>query len=183
MNRNYARGLFQGYMSKLSGKHPSETMISDHTYRIFSNDLNSQGTVFGGLIMAILDRVALVIAERHSGKICVTVSVDSINFLKPAGKGDNLIFKASINRAWNSSMEIGAKVLAEHSTGGEEIDHIVSAYFTFVALDEHKRPAKVPPVIPVTKTEKRRYEEAAMRRKKRIEGREEIKEFRKAYKK
>lgn len=66
-------------------KTPSSTAIHDHTYRIFPSDLNIQGTIFGELIMAEADRLAHIVAERHSGRICVTASVDSIQFHAPAG--------------------------------------------------------------------------------------------------
>lgn len=156
-------------------KTPQETHITDHTYRVFPNDLNSLGTVFGGLIMSTLDRLALVVAERHSSSTCVTASVDSVHFLAPAGRGDNLVFKVSCNRAWNSSMEIGCRVISEKE-GAEK--HIVSAYFTFVALDKHNHPVKVPELTPKTGDEKRRFEEAGLRRANRIAQKEEIKQSR-----
>lgn len=155
------------------GKKISESAVEDHTYRIFPNDLNSNGTVFGGLVMATLDRIALVVAERHSGHTCVTVSVDALHFLEPAGGEDNLIVKAAINKAWNSSMEVGLKVLAENAKT-RQTRHIVSAYFTFVALDENKCPVKVPAIIPTTSLEKRRYKEAEMRRTHRFEQKKQI---------
>ena len=161
----------------LPGKPVSESAIHDHVYRIFPNDLNSLGTVFGGLIMATIDRLALVVAERHSGKQCVTASVDALNFLSPAKKGDNLLFKLSVNRCWNTSMEIGAVVIAEDPKTQEKT-HIVSAYYTFVALDAVFNPVPVPPVIPETPIQKRRYHEAGIRRKSRLANRESIKKYR-----
>lgn len=158
-------------MAELKPKKVSESAVNEHIYKVFPNDLNSYNTVFGGLIMSILDRVALVVAERHSGRTCVTVSVDSMHFLAPAKHGDILIFKGAINKVWHSSMEIGLKVVAQRFTG--ELIHILSAYFTFVAIDELGIPVPVAPIIPGTLLEKRRYKEAELRRKLRKKEKEQ----------
>ena len=153
-------------MTTLKPKKVSESAVDNHTYKIFPNDLNSYGTAFGGMIMAVCDRTALVVAERHSRKTCVTASVDSMHFLRPAGQGDILLFSAAINRTWRTSMEIGVKVIAEHYETGER-RHILSAYFTFIALDAKKHPIEVPPIVPETAIEKRRFDEANFRRENR----------------
>ena len=161
----------------MEGKTPQSTEVSGHTYKVFPNDLNSKGTAFGGQVMSILDRLAAVVAERHSGQTCVTASVDSMHFLAPAHRGDHLIFMVSMNRAWRTSMEIGAKVIAEDPRSGKK-RHMVSVYFTFVAIDENEQPSLVPAVLPETADEKRRYEEAEIRRQRRKAEAEETKQRR-----
>lgn len=159
----------------LTPKPVSASAVDNHVYKAFPNDLNAHHTVFGGLVMSICDRLALVASERHSGKTCVTASVDSMHFRAPAKDGDTLLFSAAVNRAWNSSMEIGVKVMAENSYKGE-VRHIVSAYFTFVALDENLKPCAVPDIQPEGDDEKRRYEHAQIRRDGRLNVRNALKE-------
>ena len=155
------------------GKAPSESAVEQNVYKVFPNDLNSKYTVFGGLVMSLCDRVALIVAERHSGRPSVTAAVDSLNFLAPARAGETLIIKAAVNRTWRSSMEIGVRVAAEDSHTGET-RHVVSAYLTFVALDDDGRPHFVPPVLPQTKAEERRFNEAGKRREQRLRNKADL---------
>jgi acyl-CoA hydrolase len=87
--------------------------------------------------------------------------------LAPAKHGDILILQASINRVWRTSMEIGIRVTAENYKT-EKRTRIFSAYFTFVALDDKLRPVPIAPIIPVTEDEKRRFEQAEVRRQHRM---------------
>ena len=119
-------------MSQQNTKSVSDSSIEGHVYKVFPNDLNAHGTAFGGMIMAKCDRLSLVVAERHSGHVCVTASVDSIHFMAPAKENDTLIFKVSVNRARGSAMEIGVKVEAENSYTGAD-KHVLSEYLTVVA--------------------------------------------------
>ena len=105
----------------------------------------------------------------------MTAAVDSIHFRAPAKGNDTLLFSLSLNRSWGSSMEIGARVEAENSYTGD-VRHILSAFFTFVALDENDRPVDVPPVVPETDEQQRRYDNAEIRREGRLETRKKLSE-------
>lgn len=151
--------------------------VQEQVYMIFPNDLNSNETVFGGLVMAHMDRYAAVVADRHAGGVCVTASVDAVHFMAPARKGDVLVFAVSVNRAWNTSMEIGVRVEAER-IGATERRHILSAYLTFVAVDGSGAPRPVAPLTVETAVQQRRYEEAQFRRTARLKHAEDLKALR-----
>lgn len=161
----------------MTGKRVADSAIDGHVYKLFPNDLNANQTVFGGVIMATCDRLALVVAERHSGRVCVTASADQFNFRAPAKDGDTLLYRAALNRAWTTSMEIGVKVMAENSYTGET-RHIVSAYLTFVALDAGGTPVAVAEVVTETDEQRRRYDEAELRRQARLSARDVLKAYR-----
>jgi acyl-CoA hydrolase len=153
-----------------AGKPVSASATHDHTELIFPNDLNAMGTVYGGRVLDQADRVAAVVAIRHAGRVCVTLGLDSVRFLTPAARGDILVFKASVNRTWRTSMEVGVKVFTENVLTHAHV-HVFSAYLTFVAVDANMRPTPVPPVIPQTEDEKRRYAQADARRQHRLQQR------------
>ena len=163
-------------LSPLEAKTSTASKIDNHVYKIFPNDLNAKKTVFGGLIMSIADRLAVVVAERHSSQTCVTASVDSWHFVAPAKENDTLLFSVAVNKAWGSSMEIGVKVEAENSYQGTK-RHIVSAYFTFVALDDEGKTVPVPALVPQNDKEQQRYEAAEVRRQARLAVREQLKKY------
>jgi len=130
-------------------------------------DANAAGIVHGGVIMKEIDNAAGVTAVRHTRKICVTASIDRLDFYKPAFIGNLLTIKAGINWTGKTSMEIGARIETEDSMTGVKT-HLASAYLTFVALGEDKKPVRVPPLKPVTKEEFRRNTQAIARRKLRL---------------
>lgn len=151
--------------------------VHEQVYMVFPNDLNANDTVFGGLIMAHMDRLAAVVADRHACGVTVTVSVDAVHFLSPARRGDVLVMHASMNRAWRTSMEVGVKVEAE-AIGSSERRHILSAYLTFVAVDGDGKPRPVPPLRVETEAQQRRYAEADLRRQSRLRHAEDVKRLR-----
>jgi acyl-CoA hydrolase len=134
---------------------------------VFPNDLNPHGTLFGGKLMQVVDNLAAIVAKRHTGKVCVTLGIDSVRFLNPARHGDILVCKASVNKTWNTSMEVGVKVVAEDFRTLEQKD-ILSAYFTFVAVDDEHKPIEIVPVIPETPEQLQRFKEAERRRQYRL---------------
>jgi len=155
----------------------SLSAVREQVYMVFPNDLNANDTVFGGLIMAQMDRYAAVVADRHAGGVCVTASVDAVHFVAPARRGDVLLFNASVNRAWTTSMEVGVKVDAQ-SYDGSNRRHILSAYLTFVALDSAGKPRPIAPVQPETEVEQQRWREAQLRRDNRLQHAERIRALR-----
>jgi len=154
----------------------SASAVTDQVYWVFPNDLNANDTVFGGMIMAQMDRLCAVVACRHSDRVCVTASVDAVHFLAPAKRGDVLIFAAAVNQVWRSSLEVGCRVDAQAING--ERRHILSAYLTFVSVDEANKPSPVPGLITQTSEETRRAGEADLRRSQRLRHAEELKAFR-----
>ncbi len=153
--------------SQLDGKPVAASAIHDQVAVVFPNDLNSHGTLFGGRVLEMADRLCAIVAKRHTGRVCVTLGIDSVRFLAPARHGDILILQASINRVWHTSLEVGVRVSAEDYLTRESA-RIFSAYFTFVAVDDFMKPVAIPPVIPQTEEEKRRYLKAEERRKHRM---------------
>jgi acyl-CoA hydrolase len=141
------------------------------TELVLPNDTNMLNNLLGGRLMHWIDIAAAMSARRHAGRICVTASVDEINFDEPIRLGDVVKLYACVNRAFRTSMEVGVK-----TTRVEDDGEIVAntAYLTFVALDENRKPIPVPPLTPESDDEKRRYDEAGLRREARLRHRENI---------
>ncbi|PYX80550.1 MAG: acyl-CoA thioesterase [Acidobacteria bacterium] len=130
---------------------------------VLPNDANPLGNLLGGRLMHLIDVAGALACHRHSRSYVVTASTDHLDFLAPVHVGDLLILRSSVNRAFNTSMEVGVKVWVENYIAGTR-RHVSSAYLTFVAVDRHGRHIPVPPVVPETADEKRRYEDAGRRR-------------------
>lgn len=135
---------------------------------------NPLGNLFGGRVMQLVDTAAALAAMRHSRQTVVTASIDHMTFLVPVHIGEQVICKASVNRVFNTSMEIGVKVLVENLRTGA-VRHTSSAYLTFVGIDEAGKRTALPQVIPQTEDEIRRWHKAAERRQFRLEMRAKAK--------
>ncbi|AZU60569.1 acyl-CoA thioesterase [Neobacillus mesonae] len=141
----------------MEAKKMQETRII-HTDQVLINDLNNYSTLFGGVLMKKMDACATLSARRHSRvKECVTASTDSVNFLKPIRQSDSVAIESFVCYTGKKSMEIFCKVVAENLDTGER-RIAATAFFTFVPLDENKRPLEVPGVIPETEEEKYLFE-------------------------
>jgi acyl-CoA hydrolase len=146
---------------------------------IFPADTNAIGNLFGGRLMQWIDLVGAVAAVRHSRAIVVTASIDHSDFVAPAHVGDLLILKASVNRAFRTSMEVGVRAMVEDAHD-QTLRHVSTAYVTYVAVDRDGRPVPVPCVIAETEHQKRRFADAGRRREGRAEETQRSKEIRAA---
>lgn len=126
--------------------------------------VNFSGNVHGGAILKYLDQAAYSCAARYSGQYVVTLSVDQVFFREPIHVGELVTFKASVNYTGNTSMEIGIKVIAEE-TRSKTSRHVMSSFFTMVAVDKDRKPCAVPKLGIENDVDKRRYEEAKIRKK------------------
>src|SRR5579884_3553101 len=114
---------------------------------VLPNDANPLGNLLGGRLMHLIDIAGALAAHRHARSYVVTASMDHIDFVAPVHVGDLLILKSSVNRAFNTSMEVGVKCYVENYIAGTR-RHVGSAYLTFVAVDNRGRHQPVPPVVP-----------------------------------
>ena len=136
---------------------------SEMTEIILPNDANTLGNLLGGRLMHFIDLTGAMAAFRHARRHVVTAAMDHIDFIQPVHVGDLLILKSSVNRAFNTSLEVGVKVWVEHPQTGVLL-HVASAYLVFVAIDDRGRRQKVPVLLPETPNEIRRFADALRRR-------------------
>ncbi|MCZ7414622.1 MULTISPECIES: acyl-CoA thioesterase [unclassified Streptomyces] len=142
------------------------------------NDTNLLGTVHGGVIMKLVDDAAGAVAGRHSEGPAVTASMDEMVFLEPVRVGDLVHVKAQVNWTGRTSMEVGVRVLAERWNESSPPSQVGTAYLVFAAVDTDGKPRAVPPVMPETERDRRRYQEAHIRRTHRLARRRAIRELR-----
>ena len=148
---------------KAPSARPVRDSKSEMAEIVLPNDANPLNALLGGRLMHWIDLAGAMAAHRHSRQYVVTASIDHLDFLVPVKVGELVILRSSVNRAFHTSMEVGVKVWVENYRS-EENKHVSSAYLTFVAVDAAGHRLAVPPVIPETDEEKRRYEDAGRRR-------------------
>lgn len=153
----------------IKAKKVSESVIT-MTELVLPNHTNQLGNLLGGQLMHWIDICAALTAAKHNQRVCVTASVDRIDFHHPIKLGDAVNLVASVNRVFKTSMEIGVKVFAESFKEGRRI-HTNTAYLTFVGVDGEGKPVLAVEAVPESDDEKRRYEEALIRRENRLKGR------------
>lgn len=137
----------------------SQVMMPQHT--------SHYGNVHGGVIMRLVDEVAYVAASRHARRNVVTASIDSLNFKNPVHIGDVVTLRAELTLVGRTSMEIEVHVQTEKVKTGE-IFPVATAYLTMVALDNEGRPTEVPGLALQNEEERKKYEEAKLRRRQRL---------------
>ncbi len=154
-------------------------VMDSHPFRTLSMSVlmtpdtaNFAGNVHGGHILRLLDQVAFACASRYSGSYVVTISVDQVAFHERIHVGELVNFHASVNYTGKTSMEIGIRVVAENITGRTQ-RHVLTCYFTMIAVDSNGHPRPVIPVPVITPEERRRWAAAKLRRelRKEIEAR------------
>lgn len=136
-------------------------------------EANIAGFVHGGIIMKLCDEAAGLAAVKYSRQRVVTAAIDRVTFLVPIHLGELVTFSASVNAVWRTSMEVGVRVDAENPLTGER-RHTNTAFLTIVAVDAQGRPTAVPPLAIGDKEDKRREQEAQIRRTNRLAERERI---------
>jgi acyl-CoA hydrolase len=141
------------------GKPVSYSAIENQKIELFSEHMSPHGVIFGGRILEIVNTYAAMVAEKHSEAKSKTSGINFVRFFSQAKRGDILICKSSINRAWETCMEVGVKVEAEDFLTLEH-KHILSAYFTFEAYNEDNEVIQIAHVICETEDQRRRYVEA-----------------------
>ncbi|HVN24790.1 MAG TPA: acyl-CoA thioesterase [Syntrophorhabdales bacterium] len=154
----------------MEGKKVSESAVL-MAQLMSPQDANIAGNVHGGVIMKLIDDAGGAVAYRHARSNVVTVSIDRLSFDHPVLVGDLVTFKASINMAGRTSMDVGVRVEAENLLTGE-VRHAASAYLTYVALGADSKPTPVAPLILENEEQERRFRKALARRNIRKQERE-----------
>lgn len=128
---------------------------------------NSLGTVHGGVVLKLCDECGGIVARRHSRRPAVTVTVDSVTFHRPVLVGQLLLVHGRLSYVGSTSMEVELCVEAEDLLTGE-LTHTNSAYFVYVALDDDRRPTRVPRLEMKSDEDRARFDEGKRRQAARL---------------
>jgi acyl-CoA hydrolase len=158
-----------GVMNDLAPK-PASDSVTTMTELVLPTHANSLGTIFGGQVMAWMDLCGAICAQRHTGRIVTTAGIDELSFERPIHVGQVACVTARITAAFRTSVEVKVDVEGEAATTGERWP-CVSAFVTFVALDEAQRPAAVRPLVLVSEEDERHAQDAKERRALRLSRR------------
>lgn len=136
---------------------------------------NFGGKIHGGTILSLMDKIAYVCSSKHAGTYCVTVSVDTVDFLSPVEVGNLVSLHASVNYVGHSSLIVGIKAVSE-DLKDYHIRHTNRSYFTMVAVDENLEPMMVPGLILETQDDVRRFIKAKIKKEFKKQKRAELHE-------
>jgi acyl-CoA hydrolase len=153
-------------MNELLGKRESASMTEMLEY-VLPQHANLYGTVFGGQIMAWVDLCAVICAQRHAGRPCVTAFVDDLLFKRPVRIGQVVRLRARLTAAFRTSMEIEVSVFGEDTVTGEQWP-TVECRTTFVAVSDELKPTRVPPLIIESEAQRAAHVSAEERRQARL---------------
>ena len=146
----------------MNSKFPEQSKTIQTDF-VLPADTNSLNNLFGGELLARMDKVASIAAIKHSEQIVVTASINNVAFGEPVPNGSILTIEAKVSRAFNSSMEVFIDVWKQNKTDKKKVK-VNEAIYTFVAVNKRGKPVKVPSITPQTDLEKTRYDAALRRR-------------------
>lgn len=156
----------------LPGKRPAES-ATEMIQVVLPNDANPLGFILGGTVMHLIDIAAAIACHRHTRSLLVTAAVDGLQFLHPIKVGDFIILKSRVTAAWSTSLEAEVEVFSEEIVSGSR--RLTSrAYLTFVTVDTAGRRLPVPPLLLEGEAEKKKAEEANVRRAERLKARKRL---------
>ncbi|MFN8415505.1 MAG: acyl-CoA thioesterase [Cytophagaceae bacterium] len=150
----------------ISFKHPKDSLVIK-TELVLPNDTNTLNNLMGGRLMHLMDIVSAISAQKHANNVVVTASVDNVSFSEPIALGNVVTLQAKVTRAFNTSMEVHIEVWAENIPKGTKFKSN-EAFFTFVAMDDDRKPVRIPELKPETEEEKRLFDGALRRRQLRL---------------
>jgi acyl-CoA hydrolase len=158
----------------LTPKRPSES-ATEMVQVVLPNDANPLGFILGGTVMHLIDIAGAIACHRHTRTLLVTAAVDGLQFLHPIKVGDLIILRSRVTAVFKTSLEVEVEVFSEETLTG--VRRMTSrAYLTFVSIDRSGGRVQIPGLVLETAEEKRKAEEARVRRAERLKARAQFQE-------